>query len=120
MMTLSVLYPQVDSVSIVPVGITKYRDGLYPLKPINRKKAAEIIDIVDNYGDEFAKNVGRRIFYCSAELYLRAGRPIPDTEYYDDYPQYENGVGLMRSLSDEFESALKILDEDPETYPGSQ
>ena len=116
MMTLTVLYPHVDSVSIVPVGITKHRDGLYPLSPVNKKKAKEIIDIVDNYGDEFAKNVGRRIFYCSDELYLRAGRPIPDTEYYDDYPQYENGVGLMRSLSDEFESALKILDEDPVSY----
>lgn len=116
MMTLTVLYPHVDSVSIVPVGITKYRDGLYPLSPVTKKKAKEIIDIVDNYGDEFAKNVGRRIFYCSDELYLRAGRPIPDTEYYDDYPQYENGVGLMRSLSDEFESALKILDEDPVSY----
>ncbi|MBR6522386.1 MAG: DUF512 domain-containing protein [Oscillospiraceae bacterium] len=116
MMTLTVLYPHVDSVSIVPVGITKHRDGLYPLSPVNKKKAKEIIDIVDNYGDEFAKNVGRRIFYCSDELYLRAGRPIPDTEYYDDYPQYENGVGLMRSLSDEFESALKFLDEDPVSY----
>ena len=116
MMTLSVLYPQVDSVSIVPVGITRHRDGLYPLKPVTKKKAAEIIDIVDNYGDEFAKNVGRRIFYCSDELYLRAGRPIPDTEYYDEYPQYENGVGLMRSLSDEFEAALKALDEDPVSY----
>ena len=116
MMTLSVLYPQVDSVSIVPVGITKHRDGLYPLSPVTKKKAKEIIDIVDNYGDEFAKNVGRRIFYCSDELYLRAGRPIPNTEYYDDYPQYEHGVGLMRSLSDEFESALKVLDEDPVSY----
>ena len=116
MMTLTVLYPHVDSVSIVPVGITEHRDGLYPLSPVTKKKAKEIIDIVDNYGDEFAKNVGRRIFYCSDELYLRAGRPIPDTEYYDDYPQYENGVGLMRSLSDEFESALKILDEDPVSY----
>ena len=116
MMTLTVLDPHVDSVSIVPVGITKHRDGLYPLSPVTKKKAKEIIDIVDNYGDEFAKNVGRRIFYCSDELYLRAGRPIPDTEYYDDYPQYENGVGLMRSLSDEFESALKILDEDPVSY----
>jgi len=116
MMTLTVLYPHVDSVSIVPVGITKHRDGLYPLSPVTKKKAKEIIDIVDNYGDEFAKNVGRRIFYCSDELYLRAGRPIPDTEYYDDYPQYENGVGLMRSLSDEFESALKLLDEDPVSY----
>ena len=116
MMTLTVLYPHVDSVSIVPVGITKHRDGLYPLTPVTPKHAAEIIDIVDEFGDEFAKNVGRRLFYCSDELYLRAGRPIPDTEYYDDYPQYENGVGLMRSLSDEFESALMILDEDPVSY----
>ncbi len=116
MMTLSVLYPYVDSVSIVPVGITKYRDGLYPIKPMTKKQAADIIDAVDKYGDEYAKNVGRRIFYCSDELYLRAGRPIPETEYYDEYPQYENGVGLMRSLSDEFASALKLLDEDPVSY----
>jgi len=114
--TLSLLYPKVDSVSVVPVGVTKHRDGLYPLTPVTPKHAAEIIDIVDEFGDEFAKNVGRRLFYCSDELYLRAGRPLPDTDYYDEYPQYENGVGLMRSLEDEFDAALEELDEDPVSY----
>ena len=116
MLALTVLYPQVESVSVVPVGLTKYREGLYPLEPVTPAKAAEIIDTVDGYGEELKKNNGVRLFYCSDELYLRAGRELPDTDYYDGYPQYENGVGLMRSLSDEFTSALKLLDEDPVSY----
>lgn len=116
MTALTVLYPHVESVSIVPVGLTKHREGLYPLKAVDAKKAAEIIDMVDTYGDELAKNIGRRVFYCSDELYLRARRPIPNEDYYDDYPQYENGVGLMRSLETEFTAALKQLDEDPVSY----
>jgi putative radical SAM enzyme (TIGR03279 family) len=110
--TLSLLYPQVASVSVVPVGITRYREGLYPLEAMTPERAGEVIDIINEFGDEFAERVGPRLFYASDELYLRAGRPIPPTEYYDDYPQYENGVGLIRSLSDEFYSALDMLDED--------
>ena len=116
MLALTVLYPQVESVSVVPVGLTKYREGLYPLEPVTPAKAAEIIDMADSYGDELKKNNGVRLFYCSDELYLRAGRELPGADYYDGYPQYENGVGLMRSLSDEFISALKLLDEDPVSY----
>ena len=115
MMALTVLYPQVESVSVVPVGLTKHREGLPPLKPVTRAKAREVVEQVDAYGDQMKENCGTRVFYCADEFYLRAGLPLPDTEYYEDYPQYENGVGLLRSLSDEFEAALEGLDEAPVT-----
>ena len=115
MMALTVLYPQVESVSVVPVGLTKYREKLPPLKPVTRAKAREVVEQVDRYGDQMKENCGCRIFYCADEFYLRAGLPLPDTDYYEDYPQYENGVGLLRSLTDEFEAALDALDEAPLT-----
>jgi putative radical SAM enzyme (TIGR03279 family) len=107
---LKVLWPQVASVSVVPVGITKYRDSLYPLTPVNGEKAAEILNITDAYGDKCLEELGTRLFYCADELYLKAGREIPPEDYYEDYPQIENGVGMMRSLEEEFKAALKLMD----------
>lgn len=104
---LASLYPAVASVSIVPVGITKYRSGLYPLMPCDYAKASEIIDATDAFGAECLKKLGRRLFYCADELYLKANREIPAEDYYEGYPQIENGVGLMRSLEEEFKEALK-------------
>ena len=115
MMALTVLYPQVESVSVVSVSLTKNREKLPPLKPVTRAKAREVIEQVDRYGDQMKENCGCRLIYCADEFYLRAGLPLPDTAYYEDYPQYENGVGLLRSLSDEFEAALAALDEEPVT-----
>jgi len=103
---LKSLYPAVASVSVVPVGLTKYREGLYPLRPVDSEKAAEIIDMTDAFGDRCLKELGSRLFYCADELYLKAGREIPPENYYEGYPQIENGVGLMRSLKEEFKAAL--------------
>jgi len=103
---LALLHPAVASVSIVPVGITKYRDGLYPLVPCDSDKAAEIIDMTDAFGGECFEKLGTRLFYCADELYLKARREIPPEDYYEGYPQIENGVGLMRSLEEEFKLAL--------------
>ncbi|HHU05759.1 MAG TPA: DUF512 domain-containing protein [Clostridiales bacterium] len=101
------LYPAVASVSVVPVGLTKHREGLYPLGPVDLKKAAEIIDMTDAFGDKCLKELGSRLFYCADELYLKAKREIPPEDYYEGYPQIENGVGLMRSLEEEFKIALE-------------
>lgn len=103
------LIPAVNSISVVPVGITRYRDGLYPLKPVDRKLAGEIIDMVDSFGERCVEEHYSRIAYCADELYIKAGRPIPEPEYYEDYPQLENGVGLMALLKDEFLYALEEL-----------
>ena len=97
---------QFSSCSLVPVGITKYRQGLAKLRPVDAATAAEIIDIADEYGRE---NLERR-FFCADELYLRAGRPLPRAEYYEGYRQLENGVGLMRSLEDDFLAGLATVD----------
>jgi NifB/MoaA-like Fe-S oxidoreductase len=113
MSDLSSLYPAVSSVSVVPVGLTRHREelGLYPLEPVDKLKALEIATAVDSFGKACLDKLGSRLFYCGDELYLRAGLEIPSDDYYEGYPQYENGVGMLRSLEDEFIAALddKVL-----------
>ena len=74
---LAALYPQVHSVSIVPVGLTKFREGLYPLTPFTPEHAAETLDLVNAFGDECVEKFGARVFFCADELYLKAGRELP-------------------------------------------
>ena len=107
MQELAKLYPEVNSVSVVPVGLTKHRDGLYPLKPFDKESAAETIDIVENFGKECLEKHGSQIFFCADELYLKAERELPDDDWYEGYPQLENGVGLIRLLITEFEESYK-------------
>ena len=103
---LSALYPAVQSVAVVPVGLSKYREGLYHLEPFNKKTAGEAIDLIESKQKEFLEIHGTRLVYAADEFYLKAERDIPDDEYYEDYPQYENGVGLIRVLDNEFKDAL--------------
>ncbi|MBQ1503769.1 MAG: DUF512 domain-containing protein [Oscillospiraceae bacterium] len=107
LLDLASLYPAVPSVSIVPVGLTKYREGLYPLKSVSPELAAETIDIVGEIGEMCLEKYGSRVMYCADELFLKAGRPIPDSEYYEDFPQIENGVGMMASMREEVEIAAQ-------------
>ena len=97
---------QFSSCSLVPVGITKYRQGLAKLRPVDAATAAEIIDIADEYGRENLRRFGTRRFFCADELYLRAGRPLPRAEYYEGYRQLENGVGMMSLFRQEFLAEL--------------
>ena len=108
MRDLEALYPQVHSVSVVPVGLTKFREGLYPLSPFTKELAAETLDMVDSFGAECIRRHGSRIFWCGDELYIKAGREIPSDEFYEDYTQLENGVGMLRLMETEFSSALKL------------
>ncbi len=95
------------SVACVPVGLTRYREGLYPLKPFTRETAGAVLDILERYGETFLKERGSRTVYASDEFYLLAGRPIPSLEFYEDFPQIENGVGMLRNLQDEFDWAME-------------
>ena len=107
---LEALFPQVNSVSIVPVGLSKYREGLYPLKPFDGEDAAQVIDLVVDYQKRFLSQYGSRIVYLSDEFYLKANRSIPSYDEYEDFPQIENGVGLIASMEDEFIYALEEIE----------
>ena len=107
MTDLSRYFPNMGSVSIVPAGLTKFRDKLYPLSDYTKEEAAAVIDTVDAFAEGMLKEHGSRMFFAADEFYLKAQRPLPDSEYYEDYPQIENGVGMLRSFSDECEMALE-------------
>lgn len=110
MRELEEMYPSVHSVSIVPVGLTKFREGLYPLTPFTPEHAAETIAQVTAFGDGCIARHGTRIFFCGDELYLKAGLAIPEDAFYEEYTQLENGVGMIRLLETEFCSALRLSD----------
>ena len=112
MRELAALHPSVHSVSVVPVGLTRYREGLYPLTAFTPEPAAETLDQVTAFGDRCLEQYGTRIFWCGDELYLKAGRELPPDEFYEEYTQLENGIGMLRLLETEFRSALR-LSEDP-------
>ncbi|HWQ50462.1 MAG TPA: DUF512 domain-containing protein [Terriglobales bacterium] len=100
------LLPALDSVAVVPAGLTRYREGLYPLRPLTKEEAEDVLGRVLAAGDSVIAAEGRRVVYPSDELFLQAGRDIPDGTFYDDYPQYENGVGMLAMLREEFETLL--------------
>ncbi len=104
------LYPAVNSVSVVPLGITKHREGLHPLEAFTPEHAAETIDLVEAYGEKCLAETGTRLFFCSDELYLKAGRTLPEDEFYEDHTQLDNGVGMIRLLEREFALALRCSD----------
>ena len=108
---LEALWPAVHSVSIVPVGLTKHRQRLYPLTPFTREHAGETLDLVEGFAEQCRHKHGSRIFFCGDELYILAGRELPADEYYEEYTQLENGVGTLRLLETEFKSAVKLADE---------
>lgn len=95
------------SVACVPVGLTRYREGLYPLEPYTKETASAVLDILEAYGEKFLRERGSRTVYGSDEFYLLAERPIPPLEFYEDFPQIENGVGMLRNLQDEFDWAME-------------
>ena len=113
---LAVLYPALRSCAIVPVGLTKFREKLYPLEMFNPQEAAKVIAQVDAFGAACKEKYGTRLFYCADELYLKAGLPLPDDDYYEEYSQIQNGVGMITSLETEFCTELKYLDEYTEDF----
>ena len=107
---LGELMPNITSMAVVPVGVTKFRQGLFPLKTFDKESAGETIDIIESYQREFLEKFGTRTVFPSDEFYLIAERPLPEAEAYEDYSQFENGVGMLRSLIDEFGQALDMAE----------
>ena len=103
--------PNLQSVSVVPVGLSKYRDGLFPLEPFTREDAREVLSTIHYYQNESYQKYGNHFIHASDEWYILAGEELPQEENYDGYLQLENGVGMMRLLLNEFEEAMKELQE---------
>ena len=104
--------PLMESVSVVPVGLSKYREGLYPLEPFTKEDAIEVLELIHKWQNICMETHGTHFVHASDEWYLLAERPLPEEDNYDGYIQLENGVGMLRLLMDEFEEAMQILEED--------
>ncbi len=112
---LSKYLPYMESVSVVPVGLSKYREGLYPLKPFDRESASEAVDTIERWQRILYQEHGTHFIHASDELYILAGREMPEEERYDGYIQLENGVGMLRLLDTEVAEALtRVREEKPE------
>ena len=110
---LSALYPAVQSIAAVPVGLTKFRKGLEKLEPYNKRTAGEVIDIIEEYSAKFRKELGMGLCYPADEFFIKAERELPNADYYDGYPQLDNGVGLVRSFYDDFLDELEYCNDKP-------
>lgn len=108
MRDLSAYYPQMDSVSVVPAGLTAHREGLYKLEPFTAEECAAVIAQVE----KFNETLPERMFFASDEFYIKSGVPLPDGEYYGEYTQIENGVGMLSSFGHEFMTMLAAYDAD--------
>ena len=114
---LAEMAPAVSSVAIVPVGLTKYREGLYPLEPYTAEQAEGVIDLVEAFGRRQREKSGSTFAWCSDEFYLLAGRDLPEKDYYEDMNQLENGVGMLRLLMSQAELALEDVPGDLAPQP---
>lgn len=112
---LSGFLPYMESVSVVPVGISKYRDDLYPLQPITEKDAKAVLDIVERWQKKLYETHGCHFIHASDEFYIMAGLPLPEESRYDGYIQLENGVGMLRLLEEEIRAALVDMEGDGRT-----
>ncbi|MGN0501065.1 MAG: DUF512 domain-containing protein [Ruminococcus sp.] len=97
----------VNMTAVVPVGLTRYREGLFPLTEYTAETAAQTLDIIEKFGDECVKKHGRRIFYAADEFYIKAKRPIPEPDFYEGFPAVEDGVGMIACLKEEIEFAVE-------------
>ena len=111
MADLAKLHPAVSSVSVVPAGLTRFREGLYPLTPFTPEECRAVIAQVNAFGDRCERELGARIFCCADEFYLKGEVPLPEEAHYGDYEQIENGVGMLRSLMAEFGRELEYLED---------
>lgn len=107
---LTNLYPQLHSISIVPVGLTRYREGLALLKPFDHEIANKVVDQIEGWQEKLFNKYKSRVVYLADEIYIMAGRALPPIEAYEDFPQIENGVGMVSSLYYEVEEAISDLE----------
>jgi putative radical SAM enzyme (TIGR03279 family) len=104
---LAGFYPYINSVSIVPVGISRHREGLYELIPFDKESSLEVINQVHKWQNKLHKEKGSRVVYLSDEFYINAGMDIPKIKYYEGFPQIENGVGMLALFRKEVEDTIK-------------
>ncbi len=104
---LSALYPAAQSAALVPVGLTRFRQGLAPVTPFDREKAKAVLEIARSFQEKLLKETGTRFVFPADEMYLIAGEPIPGEAEYEGYPQIENGVGLLRKFEDALREAAQ-------------
>ncbi|MCI9226463.1 MAG: DUF512 domain-containing protein [Dorea sp.] len=104
--------PYLQSVSVVPVGLTKHREGLYPLEPFRQEDAREVLSVIHRWQDRLYEEHGTHFIHAGDEWYILAGEELPKEERYDGYLQLENGVGMLRLLEDEFDEALREAEGD--------
>ncbi len=102
-------YPHAKSLSVVPVGITKYRDGLYDMKHFDAESSLSVIKQVTKWQEKIKNNIGTRFVFVSDEFYINAGEKIPDYSAYEDFPQIENGVGMLSLMKHEFDEYIDTL-----------
>lgn len=105
------LYPSVQSVALVPLGVTRFREGLTPLTPYQADTALEVVRAAERWGERMLEKTGERVCYAADEFYLKAGLPIPDAAFYGAFDQLENGVGLIANFTEEFQDALEELED---------
>ncbi|MEE0840308.1 MAG: DUF512 domain-containing protein [Acutalibacteraceae bacterium] len=103
-------YENVRSVACVPVGLTKYREKLAEIEPFNEKTACEVLDIIEEYAVKYKEKYGIRKVYGADEFYLLSGREIPDSDFYGDFDQLDNGVGMWALLKKEAFDAIELFD----------
>ncbi len=111
---LTALHPAAESIAVVPVGLTRHREGLYPLSPMDAHCARAVLRLTDSFAAHCRETHGTGLVYAADEVYLKAGVPVPPAEAYDDFLQLENGVGMMAQFEAAFSKALSAL---PETAP---
>lgn len=105
---LSAYFPVLQSISVVPVGLTKYREGLYPLQAFQSEDARKVLELIERWQKKMWEEHRSHFVHASDEWYILAGRPIPEEERYDGYPQLENGVGMLRLLEEEIKEGLEL------------
>lgn len=101
--------PHLESVSVVPVGLSKYRDGLYPLEPFTKEDAEKVIDTIESWQKKIYPQYGLHFIHASDEWYILAERELPEEERYDGYLQLENGVGMLRLQAEEFKETMEEM-----------
>lgn len=108
---LSKFFPYLQCIAIVPVGLTKYREGLHPLTTFNKDTAAVVIEQVEAWQKKFKEKVGSNVVFVADEFYVLANRRIPSYKSYEDFPQLEDGIGMLAKFKHEFDVNIKKIEE---------
>ena len=120
MRDLAELYPSLDSVSVVPAGLTRYREDLYPLEAFTPEECAAVIRTVESFGDKCIEKHDTRLFFPADEFYIKAGLPLPEESFYEGYSQIQNGVGMITDMRASVEYELEEVDEYKEHFHSSR